>query len=198
MAADGRRRRIPVVATTIVLAAVATMIALGFWQLARKAEKEALLERYTQAVGMSSEVPWPHTPADYSAALYRHARIDCARVEAIEAVAGRSVTGRAGWAQIARCRLADGGTAAVALGWSSQPTAVRWAGGLVGGFIGPAGKTGIRLVAAPAQAGLDQLAAPDPANLPNNHLSYAVQWFAFAATALVIYVLALRGRWRGR
>lgn len=198
MAADGRRRRIPVVATTIVLAAVATMIALGFWQLARKAEKEALLERYASAAGMSAAVTWPRKSSDYSAALYRHARIDCARVEAIEAVAGRSVTGRAGWAQIARCRLADGGTAAVALGWSPQPIAVRWAGGLVGGFIGPAGKTGIRLVAAPAQAGLDQLAAPDPANLPNNHLSYAVQWFAFAATALVIYVLALRGRWRGR
>jgi len=31
---------------------------------------------------------------------------------------------------------------------------------------------------------------------PNNHLSYAIQWFFFAATALVIYVLALRKRWR--
>lgn len=190
-------RRIPFVATAIVLLAVATMIALGFWQLARKAEKEALLERYTRAVGMSAEVPWPRKSADYPAALYRHARIDCARVERIEAVAGRSAAGRAGWAQIARCRLDDGGTAAVALGWSPGPEGPRWAGGVVGGFIAPAGKTGIRLVAAPAQAGLDQLAPPDPANLPNNHLSYAVQWFAFAVTALVIYGLALRGRWRG-
>ena len=50
----------------------------------------------------------------------------------------------------------------------------------------------MRLVAAPPQAGLAQLALPDPRDLPNNHLSYAVQWFLFAATALVIYVLALR------
>jgi surfeit locus 1 family protein len=52
------------------------------------------------------------------------------------------------------------------------------------------------LIAAPAQAGLEPLAAPDPANVPNNHLSYAVQWFFFAATALLIYALALRKRWR--
>lgn len=187
-------RRVPIVTTALVLVAVATMIALGFWQLSRKAEKEALLARYASAVGMSAEVPWPRSPEDYPAALYRHARIDCAQVDGIDAVAGRSAAGRAGWAQIARCRLAEGGIAAVAIGWSARPDTVRWPGGMVGGFIGPAGKTGIRLIATPAQAGLEQLAPPDPANLPNNHLSYAVQWFAFAATALVIYALALRGR----
>ena len=32
--------------------------------------------------------------------------------------------------------------------------------------------------------------------IPNNHLSYAVQWFLFALTALVIYVLAVRKKWR--
>lgn len=190
-------RRVPVVATAVVLAAVATMIALGFWQLGRKAEKEALLARYEQAKAMSAEVPWPRSPEAWPATLYRHARIDCAGVEGIEAVAGRSAVGRPGWAQIARCRLGDGGMAAVALGWSPRPQAPRWDGGEVGGFIGPAGRGGIRLIAAPAQAGLEQLAPPDPASLPNNHLSYAVQWFAFAATALVIYALALRRRWRG-
>jgi surfeit locus 1 family protein len=30
--------------------------------------------------------------------------------------------------------------------------------------------------------------------VPNNHLSYAVQWFLFAAIASVIYVLAVRRR----
>jgi surfeit locus 1 family protein len=32
---------------------------------------------------------------------------------------------------------------------------------------------------------------PDPRDLPNNHFSYAVQWFLFAATALVIYGIAV-------
>ena len=189
-------RRLPIFATIVVAAAVATMIALGFWQLGRKAEKEALLAHYARAVTMSSAVPWPLTREDEARALYRHARINCARVERIEAVAGRSHSGRPGWAHVAQCRLPDGAEAAVAIGWSNTPTSPPWAGGEVGGVIGRAGE-GVRLVAAPAQAGLDQLAAPDPANIPNNHLSYAVQWFLFAATALLVYALALRKKWRG-
>lgn len=189
------KRRVPVFATAVVLAAVAIMIALGFWQLGRKAEKGALLARYEQARGIAAAVPWPGSPDAYPAALYRRSRIDCARVERVEPVSGRSNEGRAGWAQIAHCRLPDGRVARIALGWSAQPEPVFWTGGEVGGIVGPAGKSGIRLVAAPAQAGLRDLAAPDPSNLPNNHLSYAVQWFAFATTALVIYLLALRRRW---
>lgn len=188
-------RRVPVVATLVVLAAVATMVALGFWQLQRKAEKEALLAHYARAIATSSQAPWPRTAADYPDALYRHARIDCARVASMRAVAGRSEGGRPGWAHVATCRLPDGREVAVALGWSARPEPPRWSGGEVGGVVGPAGR-GIRLVAAPAQAGLEQLAAPDPRNVANNHLSYAVQWFAFAATALVIYGLALRKRLR--
>ena len=55
-------------------------------------------------------------------------------------------------------------------------------------------------VANPPQAGLSQLARPDPSEMsattPFGHLAYAIQWFAFATTALVIYALALRKRWR--
>ena len=39
------RARIPIFPTVIVLAAVLTMIALGFWQLGRLDEKEALIAR---------------------------------------------------------------------------------------------------------------------------------------------------------
>lgn len=188
-------RRLPIFATIVVLAAVATMVALGFWQLQRKAEKEALLAQYARAVTMNSDVAWPLIAEDYPKALYRHARIDCVQVDGIEAVAGRSRSGRAGWAHQAQCRLRDGSPATVAIGWSDKPESPQWTGGEVGGLIGPAGR-GVRLIAAPAQAGLEPLAAPDPANVPNNHLSYAVQWFFFAATALLIYALALRKRWR--
>ena len=38
------------------------------------------------------------------------------------------------------------------------------------------------------------MARPDPSDLPNNHLAYAGQWFFFAITAFIIYVLALRRR----
>ena len=42
-------RKLPLIPTLVVAAAVAVMIALGFWQLRRAGEKEALLERYRTA-----------------------------------------------------------------------------------------------------------------------------------------------------
>jgi surfeit locus 1 family protein len=188
-------RRIPIVATIVVLAAVVTMIMLGLWQLDRKEQKEAALARFAQAQAMSAAVSWPAAGADTTRVLYRHVSVTCAQVLSTRSISGRSIRDEAGWAHIARCRLAGGGEADVALGWSRDPLSPAWAGGDVGGIIGPAGE-GIKLVAAPAQAGLEQLAAPDPNDIPNNHLAYAWQWFIFAATALVIYGMALRGRRR--
>jgi surfeit locus 1 family protein len=46
-------------------------------------------------------------------------------------------------------------------------------------------------------AGLKPSPRPDPAEVPNNHLAYAVQWFLFAAVAVIIYPLALRYRDKG-
>lgn len=189
-------RRVPLVPTIVVALAVAAMITLGVWQLGRMDEKEAQLARYQRSLTLSSETPWPRTAAERETALYRHAQLTCTAVQGIEARAGHSQVGKTGWAHVAHCLLADGSRADVALGWSSDPSAVTWSGGPVSGFVGPSGKQGVRLVAAPPQAGLVQLAAPDPRDVPNNHLSYAVQWFLFAATALVIYGLALRTRWR--
>jgi len=189
-------RRVPVLPTLLVAAAVGVMIWLGFWQLHRLGEKEAQLARYNRSLTMSSDAPWPKTAAERELALYRHSQLTCAKVTGIDERAGHSQAGETGWAHIAHCVLTDGSTADVALGWSSDPRTVRWAGGEVTGFVGPSGKDGVRLVAAPPRADLTQLAAPDPRDVPNNHLSYAVQWFLFAATALVIYALALRKRWR--
>ena len=47
-----------------------------------------------------------------------------------------------------------------------------------------------------AGPGLVASALPTPDSIPNNHLSYAIQWFLFAAIAGVIYVLALKRRER--
>ena len=53
----------------------------------------------------------------------------------------------------------------------------------------------IMLVSAAAAPGLEPSAKPSPADIPNNHRAYAVQWFLFAGVALLIYALALRRRW---
>lgn len=186
--------RIPALPTLLVLAAVAVMIALGFWQLGRLREKEALLARYAAAETMSADAPFPRDEASARPLFYRHARVDCRKVTDVTTKAGGNARGESGLAHYATCILAGGGTADVVLGWSRQPEAPDWRGGEVAGVIAP----GPRLVADPPLAGLEPNARPDPSEIPNNHLAYAVQWFLFAATALVIYALALRKRLAGR
>jgi surfeit locus 1 family protein len=187
-------RRLPLLPTLIVLAAVGLMIWLGVWQLHRLAWKEALLARYGAAGQMTGDVPFPRDARSAEPVLYRHARIDCLAVASQAAVSGRNAAGIAGIAHIAQCRLADGSLAKVVIGWSPDPRSPQWRGGTVTGTVAP----GPRLVADPPLAGLAANEKPNPAQIPNNHFSYAIQWFLFAATALVIYAIALRGRWRRR
>lgn len=187
-------RRLPVIPIVLVLLAVGVMIRLGFWQLDRMHQKEALLARYGVAQAVSSDVPFPQSEQAAEPVLYRHARIDCRQVSRISAIAGHNAAGETGMANVADCVLADGGKARVVLGWAREPNPVQWRGGAVTGLIAP----GPRLVADPPLAGLAANARPDPADLPNNHLAYAVQWFLFAATALVIFVVAVRRRMTGK
>lgn len=185
-------RKLPVLPTIIVAAAIAAMIGLGVWQLRRAEWKEGLIAQYSQAQALSSAVAWPRTEAELERSLFRWSQFDCQRVIGMRTTAATAVDGSKGVAQIARCALDGGGEAEVALGWSLPTQPFTWAGGEVSGVIAP---HGILHVAKPA-AGLKPLAAPDPKDLPNNHLMYAGQWFFFAVTALVIYVLALRRRRR--
>ena len=184
-------RRLPILPTIVVLIAIGIMIRLGLWQLDRMHEKEALLARYAAAPAMSADVPFPQSEKMAEPVLYRHSRIDCRQVTDLTTKAGHNLKGENGQAHYASCVLAGGGKAQVVLGWSRDPKAApRWEGGEIMGTIAP----GPRLVADPPLAGLDANARPDPSDLPNNHLSYAVQWFLFAVVALVIYGLAVRKR----
>lgn len=191
-------RRIPVVSTLLVLAAVATMVALGFWQFGRLQEKETLLARYARAETLSAAVPFPRGPDEIEAALYRHSSLTCSRVLSRRTTAGQGARGESGVAQMATCETSEAGVVEIALGLSPDPREVPWSGGPVEGVVANAGTGKARLVAGKPPAGLLPLAQPDPTNIPNNHLSYAVQWFLFAATALVIYGLALKRRWQGK
>ncbi|MBO9518772.1 MAG: SURF1 family protein [Porphyrobacter sp.] len=183
-------RKIPILSTIIVAAAIATMIGLGVWQLRRADWKEGLIAQYSQAQTMSSAVPWPRTDADLEHSLFRWSQFDCQRVLSMRTTAATATDGSKGVAQIARCAIDGGGEAEVSLGWSLPTQPFNWQGGEVSGVIAP---HGILHVAKPVE-GLKALAPPDPKDLPNNHLMYAGQWFFFALTALVIYVLALRRR----
>jgi surfeit locus 1 family protein len=187
--------RLPVIPTLLVALAVATMIALGIWQLQRKEQKDAMLSRYESAVGLPA-VAWPTVPDPAALPLFRRSSLNCVRVVKIETVSGSNAAGKAGFAHIASCQTGDanGPDAKVAFGWSERPQAPKWGGGPVNGIIAPSGAQLIKLVSTDAVDGLDILAEPSPSQIPNNHLLYAIQWFIFAAAATIIYILAVRKR----
>ncbi|MEQ1725565.1 MAG: SURF1 family protein [Sphingopyxis sp.] len=190
-------KRVPIIATIIVMGAMAVMVKLGLWQLERADEKAALLARYEQAIALPALAPWPDDREGRRAMDFRQSEVDCVRVSRITAVSGRNAAGEAGWVHIAHCETARGfARAEVVLGWSDAPQSPTWAGGKARGTFRLTGQYAARVIADPPLAGLAANARPDPADVPNNHLLYAIQWFLFAAAAGVIYVLALRRRWR--
>ena len=188
--------RIPLLPTIIVGLAVAIMIGLGVWQLSRAREKEALLARYEAAVSLPP-VTWPAMPpgAD-KLPLFRRASVMCLEPIATKLIAGRNLQGQSGYSHLVDCRTgAEGPGMRIDIGWSHDPrTRPQWKGGQVSGTVAPDYEQRMKLVSASGMGGLQASASPSPADIPNNHRSYAVQWFLFAAAALIIYVLALKAR----
>jgi cytochrome oxidase assembly protein ShyY1 len=190
--------RLPILPTILVAAAAAAMVWLGIWQLHRRAWKTDLIARY-EANAKLPPVAWPAVPPADDSLLYRRASGFCLQPVGWRDVAGRNFKDQPGWSHIASCRTgAEGPGMEVDVGWSTLPRPPQWRGGAVSGLIVPDRKHRIRLVAANAAPGLVPSAPPSPRDMPNNHLAYAVQWFFFAATALIIYLLALRRRQRGK
>ena len=189
-------RRLPVFSSLLVLAAVAAMIGLGVWQLQRLHWKEAMLARYAAAQGLAP-IPFPSVPDAKNPPLFRRSSAMCVAVTGWRAESGHNLNDEAGWAHIASCRAgAEGPGFQAVMGWSAKPDRPGWRGGEVTGVIGPDRDHVIRLIAADPAPGLQPAKPPSLADVPNNHLFYAVQWFFFAGAALVIYILALRKRSR--
>ena len=190
-------KRAPILATLIVAAAVATMIAQGIWQISRAHWKDELLKQYSSAQKLPP-IAFPTAPTKGEPPLFRWATGFCLKPVNQRAIAGENRQGEPGYVHIVHCSTgAEGPGMAVEIGWSKNPNASwKWAGGPVSGIIGPDRQQLIRLVAATAAPGLEPSALPSIQSIPNNHRSYAIQWFLFAAIAVVIYFLALRKRFR--
>ncbi|HEV2746456.1 MAG TPA: SURF1 family cytochrome oxidase biogenesis protein [Allosphingosinicella sp.] len=188
--------RFPFLPTLLVTASVAAMANLGFWQLDRKQQKQALIAQY-RANAALPPIAWPAVPPADGSLLYRRATGFCLEPAGWRAAAGRNAAGETGWIHIAACRTgAERPAMQVNMGWSRSGTApVGWRGGRVSGVIVPDRLHQIRLDSAVPAPGL-QAAARPAAPSPGNHLSYAIQWFFLAAAAAVIYGLALRRRLR--
>ncbi|HEX8380674.1 MAG TPA: SURF1 family cytochrome oxidase biogenesis protein [Allosphingosinicella sp.] len=200
--------RFPLIPTILVAAAVATMVALGIWQLRRADEKAALQKRYERNLTLPAMALPPAAVVDESL-LYRRATAFCLEVADWRTTGGKAASGRGGTRFIANCRTgAEGPGFAADMGVSADPKAKpAWNGGEVSGRIVPEPRSGglierltgnsppprPMIVAERPAPGLQASAAP-VAEAPNNSLAYAFQWFFFAAAAAAIYLLALRKR----
>lgn len=194
-------RRLPIVATIVVAAAVLIMVRLGVWQIHRARENEQLMAQYSVASKLPP-ITFPTAPIKGPLPLFRWAAGFCQRVVGQREAGGRNRSGDIGWSHIMECATgAEGPGMSVEIGWSKDPNAkVNWGGGQVSGLIVPDRIRGIRLVAATAPRGLEPAALPSveaavPVT-PGRNRMYAVQWFSFAAIAIIIYGLAIRKRWK--
>ena len=202
-------KRVPVVATSLVLIAVAAMVALGVWQLQRRGEKEALIAQ----LSANRDLPpmaYPTQAPVANEAMFRKSRVTCLRVASWRVTGGSTPTGQSGYRHIAECVTgAEGPGALIDMGIAADPAfKPAWTGGIVDGLIttepsqtsligklfGRTPPLRPMLVADVPAPGLAASAPPGVDGIANNHLAYAVQWFVFAGVALVIYVIALRRR----
>ncbi|WP_176484598.1 SURF1 family protein [Sphingomonas spermidinifaciens] len=196
-------RRVPVLATLVVVLAAAAMVGLGLWQLQRREAKHALLASFARNAALPERALALPTPDE---TLFSRVTATCTAPTPPTRSAGRSSGGASGYRFLVTCREGF----VVDLGVASDPRLTPvWTGGFVRGILTRApdatsflerlfgARPELKPMIVPATAlapGLSASRAPDPASVPDNHLAYAVQWFAFAGLALVIYAFALHRR----
>lgn len=203
-----------IIPTIFVTLAVATMVALGFWQLQRKAENQMLL-RYVSANSAKPAIAYPKLGPVSVNALHRKSSVQCLRVSKWREDSGSDIFGKTGTRYLAECVTgAEGPGALIVAGISARPNQkIVWNGGLVRGIITtePDRQSLIaKLFAKPVtlrpmlvlQEGVGGLRTAEPPSLSkieskiSNNGFYAIQWFLFASAAAIIYILALRKRVR--
>ena len=191
------RRAFPWLPTLMVLLALPALIGFGLWQLQRMHWKAGLLEQLQH----NSSLPVADLPVDarIDDLLFRKLRLSLVcDSKPSEMISGRSLRGATGYSTIFRCK-AGGHSFDVNAGWAERMPATPPPAphGLQVGVLAPAAPSdpttpGFYLeTAAPP---LSPSAPPTLDSIPNNHFSYAMQWFSFAAILAVIYGLWLR-RW---
>lgn len=208
------RRAFPWLPTSMALVAIPILLGFGVWQLQRAQWKAGLLAQFETNASLPAATPGIDAPADLTQLPFRHVLLDgldCP-VEHERVVAGRNSVGQVGYAYVFRCRWPEPQPTAtddrqyvlVNAGWSARPDIK---GSEIGGSpharFRPAKGMLVpgRTPADPMTFVFDGMAHPlEPGapptldTIPDNHLSYAIQWFSFAAILAVIYGLWLR-RW---
>ncbi len=204
-------RHLPVIPTVMTVVMVLTMIGLGIWQLQRREWKHSLIAHLEAAKTLP-----PVTPHEFFEAMagtrsvqYRRAVVACrpGRVVPYDLRGGESATQKPGFLVLVACKdpplsHGKGPDLVVVAGWTARPESpsplivdAEFDGTVI---ERPYGKAADRpmfmLIPRTAVAPLRPSRVPVPDDLPDNHLSYAFQWFGFAATLSVIYAIFILRR----
>lgn len=201
-------KRIPVLPTLMTAIMLVVLVSLGAWQLQRRAWKADLIAQLEAA----QDAPMLE-PADFLAAMvgtrsvqYRRAELPCSpgTVLPYDLKGGGSAGGVTGYLVLVSCRPNRKAPDIVAVaGWTRRPDAARvpivvdtvFTGLVIEKPYGDApGRPQFMLIPDTAVPPLEPSRLPTPQDLPDNHLSYAGQWFGLAVVLAVIYGLWLRRR----
>jgi len=202
-------RRTPIIPTLVVMAMFATLVGLGVWQLQRREWKQDLIRQLEAAPKLPLLEPGDFLTAMTGAQSiqFRRAEMPCSpgTVLPYDLRGGSSAAGDSGYLVLISCRPNRKAPDIVAVaGWSQRPDAVRvplvvdtvFKGLVIDRPYGDApDRPRFMLIPDTAVPPLQVSQMPDPAGLPDNHLSYAGQWFGLAAALLGIYAVWLRRRW---
>jgi hypothetical protein len=197
--------------TLLTLVMLGTLLWLGSWQLERREWKHALIARL-QAAPTQPLL----TANDYYMAMvgkrsvqYRRAELPCNPGDVLpyDLKGGTSATGIPGYLLLVSCRPNRKPPEIVAVaGWTRRPDAAAIPVHVDTVFRGliiehPYGNAPDRpqfmLIPDTAVPPLQVSQMPQPEGLPDNHLSYALQWFGLAAVLATIYAIWLRRKLRG-
>jgi cytochrome oxidase assembly protein ShyY1 len=197
--------RLPLVPTLMVAVMVPTMLGLGIWQLERAAWKNRLLADLKAAADrplVNFDEGMPEVEINF-----RRGAITCDLARApVMTTAGRNRKQATGYSVRAICPVRRSEQRIlVDAGWTTRPSAglppeTRIFTGIVvdrSSFGKPQDPRYVLFSEQPVPP-LQASAPPSVETIPNNHRGYALQWFAFAATLTVIYLVFVLARRRRR
>ena len=201
----------PLIPTLMTLVMVLAMIGLGFWQLQRREWKHALIAHLEAAKSLPpvSGHEFFEAMAGTLSVQYRRAVVACrpGRVVPYDLRGGESATQQPGFLVLVACKdpplsHGKGPDLVVVAGWTARPEApsplvvdTEFDGTVIERPYGKArDRPMFMLIPRTAVAPLRPSRVPVPDDLPDSHLSYAVQWFGFAATLAVIYAIFVARR----
>jgi surfeit locus 1 family protein len=205
------KRSVPLLPTLLVAALVAVLAGLGVWQLQRREWKADLITQLeaAQTLPLLEPIDFQRAMQGDISVQYRRAELPCSPGEVLpyDLKGGSSIGGKSGYLVLVSCRPNRQPPDIVAVaGWTKRADAGRteimvdtvFKGLVIERPYGDApGRPQFMLIPDTAVPPLLPSRMPTPADLPDNHLSYAGQWFGLAMVLVTIYAIWLRRRLRG-